>query len=518
MKLMKKGFIAVLSTACLLSTVMSGCNNNQQVSGTEVATTASTATENAGAGASDIDTSKEVELTWYFVGNGPQEDVAKVEAEVNKYLKDNTNLNATIKLHCFDWGSYSDKIRSMIAAGEEFDICFTAVWAANFYQHAPKNAFVPLNDPNNNLLDKYAPKTKALLGDDFLKGSQINGINYAIPANKEKAHSWGFVLRKDIVEKYNMDISTIKKFEDIEPFLQIVKENEPGMYPLEAVIGESPFRVLDFDRIGDDRYPGVVWNDSSDMKVFNEMEAPETMEFFKTMHKFYNAGYIREDAATVTDYSQDQKAGKVFAAIRSLKPGKDAEEGLAMGQEYVQVEITPAIMSNRETAGSLQAISATSKNPERALMFLELFNTDPVLNNLINFGIEGVHYEKVSDNVIKAGPDNAKYNQSLGWMFGNQFINYLWESEDPEKWAKFEAFNEAAIPTKTLGFVFDSEPVKTQIAQCSNVWDQYLPGLETGTVNPEEVLPEFIQALKDAGGDDIIAEKQKQLDAWLAQQ
>ena len=239
------------------------------------------------------------------------------------------------------------------------------------------------------------------------------------------------------------------------------------------------------------------------------------MEFFKTMHKFYNAGYIREDAATVTDYSQDQKAGKVFAAIRSLKPGKDAEESQAMGQQYIQVEVTPAIMSNRETAGSMQAVSSTSKNPERALMFLELFNTDPVLNNMINFGLEGTHYEKVADNVIKAGPDNAKYNQGLGWMFGNQFINYLWDNEDPEKWAKFEAFNASSSPTKTLGFVFNSEPVKTQVAQCSNVWDQYLPGLETGTVDPEEVLPQFVQALKDAGADEIIAEKQAQLDAWL---
>ena len=34
-------------------------------------------------------------------------------------------------------------------------------------------------------------------------------------------------------------------------------------------------------------------------------------------------------------------------------------------------------------------------------MFLELVNTDKYLNNLINFGVEGVDYEKVSDNVIK---------------------------------------------------------------------------------------------------------------------
>ena len=50
------------------------------------------------------------------------------------------------------------------------------------------------------------------------------------------------------------------------------------------------------------------------------------------------------------------------------------------------------------------------------------------------------------------------------------------------------------------------------------VIQQYLPGIACGSVDPETALPEFRQALKDAGYDDILAEKQKQLDAWLAAQ
>ena len=173
-------------------------------------------------------------------------------------------------------------------------------------------------------------------------------------------------------------------------------------------------------------------------------------------------------------------------------------------------------MSNRETTGSMQAISRTSENPERALMFLELFNTDPVLNNLINYGLEGVHYEKVSDNVIKALPDSSKYASGLGWMYGNQLLNFLLDNEDPQKWAKFEAFNAAAKPTNSLGFVFNPDKVKTEIAQCASIWDQYMAPLETGTADPEVELPKAIQAFKEAGSDAIMAEKQAQLDAWKA--
>lgn len=453
-----------------------------------------------------------VELTWYFVGNGQQEDVKLIEEEVNKYLKD--KINATLKLQCYQWGAeYDDKLRQMIASRQEFDICFTAAWLNNYMQNAVKGAFVPLND-SKDLFGKYAPKTKALLGEDFLAGSQIDGINYGIPANKEKAHSWGFIIKKDLADKYGFDLSTIKTLQDLEPMLKVIKEKEPNVYGLEALDGESPIKLLDWDVVGDDKCPGVVYNDSKDLKVFNEFEAAETMELLKTMRKFYKAGYIRKDAATVTDYNADEAAGKIFAATKSLKPGKDAEMSLTHGFEWSQVYITPPVISSRDTMGSLQAVSSTSKHPELALQFLELFNTDPYLNNLINYGIVDKHYVKVSDNIIKAGPDQAKYNPGIGWVLGNQFINYLYESEDPKKWEQFEEFNKEAIGTKTLGFNFDPSPVKNEIAAINNLWDKYVPALETGSIDPEVNVPKFNQELKDAGIDKVIAEKQKQLSEW----
>ncbi len=78
-----------------------------------------------------------------------------------------------------------------------------------------------------------------------------------------------------------------------------------------------------------------------------------------------------------------------------------------------------------------------------------------------------------------------------------------------------KSFNAKAESTQTLGFIFDPSNVKNEIAACNNVWDQYVPALETGTVDPDEYLPKAILAFKDAGSEKIIAEKQKQLDAWL---
>ena len=68
-----------------------------------------------------------------------------------------------------------------------------------------------------------------------------------------------------------------------------------------------------------------------------------------------------------------------------------------------------------------------------------------------------------------------------------------------------------------MGFIFDASSVSTQYTAVNNVASQYLPGLLCGSVDPETELPAFIQALNDAGCQDIIAAKQEQLDAWLAE-
>lgn len=57
-----------------------------------------------------------------------------------------------------------------------------------------------------------------------------------------------------------------------------------------------------------------------------------------------------------------------------------------------------------------------------------------------------------------------------------------------------------------------------EITACQNVVTKYQTGLESGILDPDETLAQMNRELKDAGLDTIIAEKQKQLDTWLASQ
>ncbi|MFR1801109.1 MAG: DUF3502 domain-containing protein [Faecalispora jeddahensis] len=63
-----------------------------------------------------------------------------------------------------------------------------------------------------------------------------------------------------------------------------------------------------------------------------------------------------------------------------------------------------------------------------------------------------------------------------------------------------------------------SSPVKSEVAALDSVLAEYRLGLENGELDPEEYLPKFQQALREAGIEKVIAEKQRQLDAWVAAQ
>ena len=103
------------------------------------------------------------------------------------------------------------------------------------------------------------------------------------------------------------------------------------------------------------------------------------------------------------------------------------------------------------------------------------------------------------------------------WELPNQFIAYKWDGSDPQLWEKMEEFNASGIKSKALGFVFDNSEYVDQVAALNNVISQYSGALSSGSGDPDELLPQFLEALDDAGIDDVIAAKQEQLDAFLAE-
>lgn len=508
MKTSKKSMIFMLALVFALSLVLAACGGNNSSNTGSESNDGNKANE--GAASSDL---APYELKLTFPG-AKQKDHDKVMAEVNKYLKE--KINATLDLQPIEWGQWDQKVNLMIASREPMDIYFTAQWSG-YAVNVSKGAFLDLGE----LLETEAGKEiVATLDPAYLEGSKINGKNYGVPTNKEIAGQGGIIYRTDIAEELGLDMSSIQSAEDLKPILQAVKEAKPEMIPLFMRDGET-FNVhyfAQYDFLGDANIPGVVLKDLDDTVVKPRFEFDRYKENLEIARDLYLANLINQDATTTTLSTQDaMQAGNVFMTIQPLKPGK-AEEMAAvtnLGGKLAQIALTDRTIATSETAGSMMAISTTSENPERAMMFINLLHTDQYLNNLINFGIEGDHFTREGD-IITPTENQTAYSPGAAWMFGNQFLNYVWNTEDPQKWEQFKDFNEGAKVSPGLGFTFDAEPVKTQVAAAVNVRKEYDAALDTGAVDPDEILPKYIEKLKAAGLDDIIAEKQRQFDEFLS--
>ena len=224
----KIGILAIVFAALLCITLLAGCRPQQLAIKEEDPNTVP---------------SDPYEISWYFQGQ-PQKDTATVEQAVNEYLKD--KINATIKLNRLETGQYSEKMQAKIAAGEPYDICFTANWMLSYKTTAASGAWVALDD----YIDKYLPGTKAEIGDDIFDNARaIDGKIYAIPNIKEFAEQRGWGFRKDLAEKYNIDMSKYvytengdyyKSFELIKPLLKEIQQKPDVQYPIDWDTTRTP--------------------------------------------------------------------------------------------------------------------------------------------------------------------------------------------------------------------------------------------------------------------------------------
>ncbi|ACT01216.1 ABC transporter substrate-binding protein [Paenibacillus sp. JDR-2] len=502
----------------LITTMLAACSGgNEKTKNSASTTTPGNASSNAGETAkpedNGIDISKPVTLKWYMMTFGeipPNQD--RILAAINKYTQE--KLNATIDMEYIDVGSWDTKVNAMLTTREEFDMIFAPSWRW-FRSNAQKGAYYEITP---DALDKYLPQTKALFTDAIWDSTKVKGKYYAVPGNKDIAEAWGWVWRKDIADKYGIDMTKVKTFQDIEPILAKIKEVEPDLVPIdenqEPLRGRTTFETLNAGN-------WTLRTDNDSMELVKLYDQPEALEMRKLWYDFYKKGFIRKDAATKRDVDLIN-TGKVFASWMQLKPGKDAElNAAAKGNPafpkdavYAQNIVTEPYITNDAALGSSTAISSTSKNPERAMMFLELYMNDKYLNNLINFGEEGVDYTKVGDNRIE--PIEGKYSlKGMNWAYGNQFLNYLQPGEADDKWEQFKTFNSSAIPVKNLGFFFDEEPVRKELNALTAATSEFA-AMYWGLLDPDVYLPKLEKKEKAAGMDKVNAEVQRQWAEFLA--
>ncbi|MFS0872947.1 ABC transporter substrate-binding protein [Paenibacillus xylanilyticus] len=488
MRKQRKSFSLVLALLMAVTLVLSACGGSESAS------------ESGGAG------DDSVELIWYTIGT-PQKDVNKVMEEVSKYTKE--KINATVTMKMVDWGDYPQKMQVNVASGEPMDILFTSSGGFDYVQNARKGAFLELDE----LLPEYGKELMDTIDPAFLSGSKVDGHNYGIPANKELPQQEVWRFNKTLLDKYNLDISNIRTLDSLEPLLKTIKENEPSVTPFAMDKNYVPYVPYDYVI---QNLPMAIKLDTTDYKLVNILETPEMKEALTTMNKYYKAGYVSAEAATTGSTNDLTTSGNWFLDRAQTQPLADNQWSASYGYPVVSTPASDAIITNTSVQGSIMAISANSEYPEKAMEFLNLLNTDPVLRNMVDSGIEGTHYKKVDDTHMENLAESKNYDMP-SYSLGNNMLLYLNSNDPDNKWDEFKKFNAEGVNSPILSFNFDASNVSAELTAVQNVKEQYWAALMTGTLDPATNLDQVIEKFNQAGLEKVMAEAQSQLDAWRAE-
>jgi putative aldouronate transport system substrate-binding protein len=167
------------------------------------------------------------------------------------------------------------------------------------------------------------------------------------------------------------------------------------------------------------------------------------------------------------------------------------------------------------------AITASSKNPERALEALDLIMEEPSYAYLAYYGIEGINYAITPDGRIGlpegvTSESNTYPPDAAGFWFVNKNLFMPMANWTNSYKALQDRIPPLLEPTPYLGFLFNSDQVKSEIANLKSVSTQYAQPIYIGAVNDVAAAFDTLNShLKQAGIDRVKAEVQRQGEAYL---
>ena len=541
---MKRKVVAGMLTAVMAVSMLAGCGSS---SSSSTGSTSGSAASSSKSSVSELEDKYSEEdpyhLTFAYLEFYEQDDAARdaVQDAINDYMIPKYHIE--VELLPLQSADYQKKVQLMLSGGDALDVFpIQATYAASWINMGG------VYDMNEFMDTEEGMAIEDALGENLTYAGSMNNILYGFPANKEYVELGGLCMRADIcdelgiTEEYGLEKNkdeydgTIYNWSVAGEIFEKVKEAYPDMVPLYLNQSSQMNRFTHFDTLGDN-FGVIDWeSDHDSTTVVNKYETDTYKNAVKMLADWYDKGYIYKDAQTDTSGSSTMmKAGNTFSYATTIKPGMLVEAEAANGMDcyamYFGTGTEPT--SNEGTRSVLftgnaclynTGIATNSEDPAMAFKFVSALYTDPTLMNLWQYGIEDVNYKKNDDGTIyyADGEDgsNYKYHQNTGWSMGNQMISYVWSdgSKTADYWDKLEAHNAWGDVSPTFGFNWDSTEHSTELTALSNAVNNYRAALETGSVGSakvDETLDSLNKALYDAGLQDVMDEKQAQLDKWL---
>lgn len=549
---MKKKALALLLCATMVAGLM-GCGSkgtseqSTDAVKTEQTEAASDTEQTADAGAeasaeetpaADIDTSEHVVITYMTTGDKPTSDANdKVLAELNKLLTE--KVNAELQVYYIGWTDYLSNYNLTLAQMDgTVDLVGTASDWLDAWPNVKNGAFLELSE---DMLKTYAPSTWESVTPEHWELCKYDGQIYLMPEdNYAQWTNHGYIYRLDWAKEAGL-ADGVHSWEDMTTYFKWVKENKTDIIAWDSDGTQYAQMASGWVASHTNYVPvdglstGGLWGGTKDdlytiVSPFYT-DADMLVEFAETMKTWNDMGVWKTDVLnnTASDNRNDYRIGKVAAEQHHTQTWTDLcsptiqnkiyaeEEGAETGFFYFGEE-TDNVVALSITHGAM-AVSAASKNPERALMVYDLLRNDPDCYKLFNYGIQGVQWD-LDENGMRVQPESfVKETDELT-------LNYWWGRNDDleikdatRDWnvidALYSKYDSIKIDYPYGQFVPEVDNIQSYINNINEVHNNYMKQIAFGkyTGTAEEIVAEYQAALKDAGFDTVMGELQNQFDA-----
>jgi putative aldouronate transport system substrate-binding protein len=443
-------------------------------------------------------------------------DRTMVEEELNSLLAEK-GYNFKVEIVPFEYGNYGQLVTLALSDGS-IDL-FNMFGAIPLSIAADSEAIANLDE----LLETYGKETLELIS-PYISTVSVNGSVYGTPAIKSIGKRNNFLYNTEMAKEAGFVAENVHDYESLTAELLKVKEKYPDMAMISSGFGGMWFWP-NMDTLGNDNYyASLILDDNAEAKVVNYYETDLYKQDIEMAKVWSENGFFIKDAingqnAPMALLGQHQSFGcftdnvSPEYVLESSVGNYDFEIGCVTAESEPWATTTTA-------AGFTWCIAELSQHKVETMQFLNLLYTDSDIANVMINGIEGVHYTLLPEGNIDY-PTDVNAN-TVGWasppgFMPNNWIAYPHQPITPDAYERYKADNEVSLKSPGFGFSFDSTNVMDQISACNNVCSKYLAPLMLG-MGDDAMLQNFLNDLKNAGVDDIIAEKQAQLDAWLAAQ
>ena len=514
----KRRFVSILTMAVMLGT-LAGCSNsdNTPVSVSDKGAAESVQTsadQDPNTEAIASRTEPQTIIVSWFNWTGAPAGLDRIEEKMNELTL--PALNLQVEMQIADYAQRSQQLTLQISGGEQLDI----VCSSFIYSIGISNGYW-YDLEEGDLLNTYGAGIIDTIGMENIDACRdVNGVLYGVPNQKENASGrFGLAVVTDYLKNaepymeltpdYDSPCWRVDGLGDLATIIKALHEAYPEK---DAYLPGTTLTNIwtDIDLMGDGFGVLADWGTGDIVSMFDD---DSYLEMVNTMHDLYENGCINPSSLTDDTANAVQvEAGTLCSYLTSYKPNSKVQEtNLCGGVDITVVCGGPDFTGSSSVSGNW-SICVNTADPVASMQYLNFMYSSPEWNNLFNWGEEGVDFNVVDETAQFV--ENAEYNHAVQWLAPGQFLAYPEYGNAPDIWEQYETFNDGAMQSEAMGFMFDQTPVVNEYTAINNVYLQYQKSIEYGAVEPASALEEMKTALEAAGYQKYLDEKQAQYTAW----